>query len=146
MDIFHRGKRREEKHEEIHEIVFPDFLFPSGGDPPDDPLCGDPQRHVHEFQGSVVLALEDNLRHNHRFAGVSGQADKDGRSHTHEITARTDFFGHFHEINTRSGPAVLLGDGKHVHNVAGRTSENDRHRHQFTLATLIEAPLYEDRG
>ncbi|NBD23270.1 YmaF family protein [Paenibacillus glycinis] len=101
------------------------------------------QRHVHEFEGSTKLAEAGNDRHNHRFAGVTGQAIRSGDSHFHEIVvSRTDFFNHFHKlIKIRTGPAIPVGNGKHVHFVLGRTTLNDGHKHQFNFATLIDAPL-----
>ncbi|SFI35669.1 YmaF family protein [Paenibacillus sp. UNC496MF] len=101
------------------------------------------QRHVHEFEGSTKLAEEGNDRHNHRFAGVTGQAIRSGSSHVHEIVLnRTDFFDHFHKlVKIRTGPAIPVGNGKHVHFVSGRTTVVDAHRHQFNFATLIDSPL-----
>ncbi|QHW34709.1 hypothetical protein GZH47_30555 [Paenibacillus rhizovicinus] len=82
-------------------------------------------------------------RHNHRFAGVTGQAIRSGDSHVHEIVFnRTDFLDHFQKlIKIRTGPAIPVGNGKHVHFVSSRTSINDGHKHQLNFATLIDAPL-----
>lgn len=101
------------------------------------------QRHVHEFEGSTRLAEEGADRHNHRFAGVTGQAIRVGKSHVHEIDlTKTDFLNHFHNLKKiRTGPAIQVGNGKHVHFVTGRTTLNDGHVHQFKFATLIQAPL-----
>ncbi|GAA0069615.1 YmaF family protein [Clostridium sardiniense] len=105
----------------------------------------DMQRHVHEFLGSVRLAeLGSDDVHNHRFAGVSGQAIRKGDSHVHKICTRTDFFDHFHFIEVCTGPAIPVGDGRHVHFVYGVTSCNDGHRHEFIFATLIEAPIFAE--
>ncbi|QWU14898.1 YmaF family protein [Paenibacillus sophorae] len=101
------------------------------------------QRHVHEFEGSTKLAEAGADRHNHRFAGVTGQAIRVGSTHVHEIDLeRTDFLDHFHNLRRiRTGPAIPVGNGKHVHFVTGRTTLNDGHTHQFNFATLIESPL-----
>lgn len=101
------------------------------------------QRHVHEFEGSTKLAEEGADRHNHRFAGVTGQAIRAGASHVHEIDLeRTDFLNHFHNLKKiRTGPAIPVGNGKHVHFVTGQTTLNDGHVHKFNFATLIQAPL-----
>ncbi|MBH5320122.1 YmaF family protein [Paenibacillus sp. GSMTC-2017] len=101
------------------------------------------QRHVHEFEGSTQLAEEGNDRHNHRFAGVTGQAIRVGRSHVHEINlSNTDFLNHFHNLKKIvTGPAIPVGNGKHVHFVKGQTTLNDGHVHQFKFATAIQAPL-----
>ncbi|GIO52656.1 YmaF family protein [Paenibacillus cineris] len=101
------------------------------------------QRHVHEFEGSTQLAEEGEERHNHRFAGVTGQAIPVGNSHVHEIDlTRTDFFDHFHNLKKiRTGPAISVGNGKHVHFVTGQTTLNDGHVHKFKFATLIQSPL-----
>lgn len=101
------------------------------------------QRHVHEFAGSTKLAEAGADRHNHRFAGVTGQAIKAGKSHVHEIEfEHTDFLNHFHNLKKiRTGPAIPVGNGKHVHFVTGQTTLNDGHVHPFNFATLIQSPL-----
>ncbi|AKG35660.1 YmaF family protein [Paenibacillus durus] len=101
------------------------------------------QRHVHEFEGSTQLAETGADRHNHRFAGVTGQAIRVGKTHVHEIDfERTDFLDHFHNLRRiRTGPAIPVGNGKHVHFVTGRTTLVDGHTHPFKFATLIESPL-----
>lgn len=101
------------------------------------------QRHTHEFLGSTKLAELQDDPHNHRFAGVTGQAIKYGRSHVHKIRTNTDFFDHFHEVIVTTGPAIPVGDGRHVHFVMGRTTLNDGHRHKFIFATLIEKPIVD---
>lgn len=105
------------------------------------PICPPRQRHVHEFLGSTKLAETGNERHNHRFAGVTSQAIPSGNSHIHKIYVNTDYFGHFHVICVITGPAIDVGNGKHVHLVTGFTSINDNHRHDFIFTTLIEDPL-----
>jgi len=100
------------------------------------------QTHTHEFLGSTKLAEENDERHNHRFAGVTSEViPLKGGGHKHAILTNTDFFDHLHEIGVETGPAVNVGDGKHVHFVEGRTTINDEHFHNFQFATLIEAPL-----
>ena len=102
---------------------------------------GKEQRHVHEFLGSVMIAERKEDPHNHRFAGVSGQAIPYGRSHIHKIETKTDFYEeHFHNIFEKSGEAIPVGKGRHVHFVKGETTFNDGHRHDFIVATLIEDP------
>ena len=99
------------------------------------------QTHTHEFLGSTKLAEEGDDRHNHRFAGVTGEAIPRGRSHIHKIAVRTDFFDHFHKICIFTGPAIPVGNGKHIHVATGMTTLVDEHRHNFIFATLIESPL-----
>ncbi len=100
------------------------------------------QTHVHEFLGSTKLAELKEEPHNHRFAGVSDEVIPVGCTHVHDIFTRTDFFeDHFHEICIRTGPAIHVGDGKHVHFVCGITTEVDDHVHKFVFATLIENPI-----
>jgi len=108
--------------------------------------CREKQTHVHEFLGSTRLAEVDDPEdvHNHRFAGVSGEAIKRGNSHVHNIKTNTDFFDHFHMIDVTTGPAIPVGNGRHVHFVSGVTTLNDGHRHEFIFATLIEAPIFEE--
>jgi hypothetical protein len=60
--------------------------------------------------------------------------------------ARTDFFGNYHEIReVLTGPAVKVGDGKHVHFVEEETTVNDDHSNEFQFATLIESPLLKEK-
>ena len=99
------------------------------------------QTHVHEFLGSTKLAEEEDDRHNHRFAGVTGEAIPRGNNHFHEIKTNTDFLDHHHEVIIRTGPAIHVGNGKHVHFVDGMTTVDDDHDHDLVFATLIDRPL-----
>lgn len=110
-------------------------------------FCECKQSHVHEFLGSTRLAELCQCPHNHRFAGITGQAipvPGGPGAHYHEIKTKTDFFDHFHFINVTTGPAILVGCGRHIHFVCGTTTCNDGHTHTFIFATLIEDPLCED--
>ena len=120
-----------------------------------DTSCTDQtvQTHTHEFESSTKLAEEGDDRHNHRFAGVTSEViplnnkkcdDQDGKrykNHKHAIFTLTDFFGHLHEVAVETGPAIDVGNGKHVHFIKGNTTIDDGHYHEFAFATLIEAPL-----
>jgi hypothetical protein len=106
--------------------------------------CDNEQKHVHEFLGSTRLAELEEDPHDHRFAGVSGEAIVIGKNHIHLIMARTDFFGHFHNIRAKTGPGIPVGEGRHVHFVEAVTSVNDDHRHELIFATLIEDPSLKD--
>lgn len=99
------------------------------------------QTHTHEFESSTKLAEEGDDRHNHRFAGVTSEAIPSDGNHTHTVFTLTDFFGHLHQVAVETGPAVYVGNGKHVHFVEGRTTMDDGHYHEFAFSTLIEAPL-----
>lgn len=103
--------------------------------------CHDEQEHVHEFLGSTKIAEKSTDPHNHRFAGVTGEAIYCGGSHVHKIRTTTDFYDHYHSICTTTGPAVDVGNGKHVHLAKDTTTTNDGHAHDFIFATLIEKPL-----
>ncbi len=98
------------------------------------------QTHVHEYTGSTIIASEDCSVHNHRFAGVTGEAIPYRNSHVHKLQTNTDFYDHFHEICDTTGPAIPVGNGRHVHFVKGRTSDEDDHTHKYMFATLIESP------
>ena len=99
------------------------------------------QRHVHEIEGSVMIAEPQEDPHNHRFAGVSGEAIGIPGGHVHEVNFRTDFYeDHFHRIIGRSGPAIPVGD-RHVHFIMAETTMQDGHVHQFRVASLIEDPI-----
>ena len=112
---------------------------PDHSKPPQD---GSSQTHVHEFQGSTKLAEAGEDRHNHRFAGVSSSVIPFGSSHVHGILTNTDFFdNHHHEIAAVSGPAIEVGDGKHVHFAKFITTVDDGHFHEFQFASLIEDPI-----
>ena len=102
------------------------------------------QTHVHEFEGSTMFAEECEDRHNHRFAGVTGEAIRRGNSHVHKLATNTDFVDHYHQICDTTGPAIDVGNGKHVHLVNGYTTCSDGHRHQYIFATLIEAPTVNE--
>ena len=102
------------------------------------------QTHVHEYQGSTMFAEEDEDRHNHRFAGVTGEAIRRGNSHVHKLATNTDFLDHHHEICDTTGPAIDVGDGKHVHFVEGYTTVRDGHRHEYVFATLIASPTVDE--
>lgn len=99
------------------------------------------QTHVHEFVASTKLAEEGNERHNHRFAGFTSEVIPKGDSHVHIIMVNTDFFDHHHKVAIETGPAIPVGDGKHVHYVKGTTTLDDGHVHEIEFATLIQKPL-----
>lgn len=104
--------------------------------------CFKKQKHVHEFLGSVRIAEIEEDPHNHRFAGVTGEAIYNGKQHYHKVCTKTDFYEeHFHEIADRTGPAIDVGEGRHVHFVEGCTTVNDGHKHEFIFATLIDNPI-----
>nr|WP_230576803.1 YmaF family protein [Bacillus rhizoplanae] len=99
------------------------------------------QTHVHEFVASTKLAEEGNDRHNHRFAGFTSEVIPKGDNHVHIIMVNTDFFDHHHKVAIETGPAIPVGDGKHVHYVKGTTTLDDGHVHEIEFATLIQKPL-----
>lgn len=103
--------------------------------------CPEKQRHVHELQGSVKIADEEDP-HNHRFCTVTGEAIPCGANdHVHEVVFRTDFYeDHFHEYRGKTGCAIPVGN-RHVHFIESVTTENDCHRHEFEAATLIDNPI-----
>lgn len=103
------------------------------------------QTHVHEVQGSVMIAERQEDPHNHRFATVTGEVIPCGNNdHYHNIKFRTDFYEeHFHEFCGRTGRAICIGDGRHIHFLKSKTTFDDGHRHEFRVATLIEDPIGE---
>lgn len=102
----------------------------------------DTQTHDHEFLGSVMLAEQGNDRHNHRFASVTTEVIPIiGGGHKHAFMVNTDFFDHHHEIGGQTGPAINVGNGKHVHFATGQTTVDENHFHNFQFATLIDSPL-----
>ena len=119
--------------------------FPGPKPRPRPRPCPPPaQTHTHEFLGSTQLAGE--ICHNHRLAGVSSEEIKRGRSHTHAILVNSDFsLSHYHEVAAESGPAIPVGEGKHVHFVCGETTFNAGHDHGFIFAMLIEDPTSEEK-
>jgi hypothetical protein len=104
-------------------------------------ICHEQQKHVHELQGSVKLAEEDDP-HNHRFCTMTEEACPVGAGeHIHEVCFRTDYYdGHYHEFRGKTGVAIPVGD-RHVHFIESVTTVNDRHSHDFEAATLIENPI-----
>ena len=111
-------------------------------------ICEEPhgveQRHVHEIQGSVKTADQEEP-HQHRFCTVSSEEIPfGGNDHVHEVAFRTDTFeDHQHEFRGRTGCAIPVGN-RHVHFLESVTSINDDHRHCFEVATLINNPTGED--
>ncbi|MDM5189427.1 YmaF family protein [Bacillus sp. DX4.1] len=99
------------------------------------------QTHVHEFIASTKLAEEGDDRHNHRFAGVTSEVIPKGNSHVHAIFVNTDFFNHHHEVAITTGPAIFIGNGKHIHFIKGTTTLDDDHVHELEFTTLIDRPL-----
>ncbi len=108
--------------------------------------CRGEQSHVHELQGSVMIAEREEDPHNHRFCTVTGEVIPSGADdHCHEVCFRTDFFDdHFHEFKGKTGCAIPVGGGRHVHFIDSITSVEDGHRHAFKAATLIENPIGEE--
>lgn len=101
------------------------------------------QKHVHELTGSVRIFDERNECHNHRFCTVTGEAvyTNDRKDHFHEVEFHTDFSDeHFHNFCGKTGCAIDVGNGKHVHFINDCTEERDDHKHEFQAATLIESP------
>lgn len=112
--------------------------------------CDDFQTHVHEFQGSTMLATPDTnpeLLHNHRFAGVTGPVIPRPGGHVHILSVNSDFFfNHFHQIEAQTGPPILVRDQNgriigHVHGFQDVSSCVFFHAHPFKAATLIEDPI-----
>ncbi|MEH7308125.1 YmaF family protein [Neobacillus drentensis] len=99
------------------------------------------QTHDHEFTASTKLAEEDDDRHNHRFAGVTSEVIPRGKSHVHSILVNTDFLDHHHEVAITTGPAIPVGEGKHIHLIKGTTTLDDGHVHELLFTTLIDKPL-----
>ena len=101
------------------------------------------QKHVHEITGITRIFHECDECHNHRFCTVSGEAEykPDKSDHYHDVKFRTDFAdGHYHEFCGKTSGAIDVGNGKHVHFLKDFTNVEDRHRHEFQVATLIESP------
>lgn len=51
------------------------------------------------------------------------------------------FAYHTHEFCGKTGGAIDVGGGKHVHFLKDFTKEEDNHRHEFQAATLINSPI-----
>ena len=99
------------------------------------------QRHTHEFLGSTKLVEHPADSHNHRFSGITSESIKQGHTHYHKIKINTDFFDHYHQIIILTGPAIPVGDDRHVHFIMGRTTLNRNHRHRFIFTTLIDRSI-----
>lgn len=97
--------------------------------------------HTHGFIGNTG----NNLGHNHGFFGVTGRAIPCDKSHVHKLYINTESFnGHFHEICDTTGPAIYIGNGKHIHRVSGCTQRTlgaaRNHAHRYNFATLVDNP------
>ncbi|MGN0335400.1 MAG: YmaF family protein [Lachnospiraceae bacterium] len=91
--------------------------------------------------GSTAVFSECQECHNHRFCTVSGEAIHSGNSHVHEVKFRTDFADeHSHDFCGKTGPAMEVGNGKHIHFISDCTEFKDGHVHKFQAATLIDSP------
>ena len=102
------------------------------------------QKHVHEITSSTRVFQECDECHNHRFCTVSGEAKyvPEKMDHFHEVKFHTDFAdGHFHEFWDKTTGAIDVGNGKHVHFLKDFTEEEDKHKHEFQFATLIDSPI-----
>lgn len=102
------------------------------------------QKHVHEITGSTRVFQECKDCHNHRFCTITGEAEytPDKTDHYHDVKFRTDFADkHFHEFCGKTGGAIDVGGGKHVHFLKNFTREEDHHSHEFQAATLIDSPI-----
>lgn len=128
-------------HEDCHERCDEDCHERCHEKCHEEEKCHREQTHTHEFLLSTKLAEECDERHNHRSAGVTGEVIPRGKSHVHKIAVRTDFFDHFHKICLLTGPAIPVGNGKHIHLITGMTTFVDGHRHDITATTLIQSPL-----
>lgn len=138
--------RRKDKRDMDDDI---DYAPEWRNDPKDDDKHHDrkkpsTQTHVHEYAGSTMLA--GKIIHNHRLAGVTSEAIPYGKSHIHAILDNTDFFfNHYHEIGVKTGPAIPVGEGRHIHFVKGKTTLNFGHDHDFIFTTFIENSIEGDR-
>ena len=100
------------------------------------------QTHVHEFLGSTQIAGPTGRLHNHRFAGVTSEVIPYGDSHIHAYLTNTDFDeGHLHETGMVTGPAIPVGNGRHVHFAKGSTTIDVAHFHDYIFTTLIDNPI-----
>jgi hypothetical protein len=101
---------------------------------------GQYQYHVHELQGSVMTA-EENNPHQHRFCTVTGEVIPTGTNdHVHQVVFNTDYSDdHYHTFSGYTGGVVPVGN-RHVHYLEAVTSTDDGHSHPFQAATLIENP------
>lgn len=100
------------------------------------------RNHNHAF--SAVTGFEEDdegVNHNHIINGVTGRAKRYGRTHIHKVeefvASERD---HFHAICDTTGPAIYFSDGKHIHLVKGRITEEDGHRHDYYFVTQVENP------
>lgn len=67
---------------------------------------------------------------------------KDKKDHFHEVKSHTDFSDeYFHEFCGKTGGAIDVGNGKHVHFIKDFTEEKDNHMHKFQAAALIDSPI-----
>ncbi|MBG9733471.1 YmaF family protein [Paenibacillus alvei] len=92
--------------------------------------------HVHDFSGITSV----DIGHRHEYAGTTEPAPNDVQ-HTHEYYAETTFNdGHTHVISGRTGSAIPVPQGGHIHLFQGVTTVNGRipHAHHYKGQTGIE--------
>lgn len=98
--------------------------------------------HNHEFQSSVDYEKDDEgIEHSHHVSGVTGPSIKYGQSHVHRVYVFTDTStDHYHEISGTTGPALYINGQKHIHLLAGITTFDHGHKHDFYFTSLVEDP------
>jgi len=93
--------------------------------------------HSHEICFSLESAGMD--RHTHRGkAMLFDVMPTSCGGHRHRFSFSTDFFGHNHRITGECGPAVFVGNGKHIHFISGNTSCGSGHSHRYQFSTSID--------
>lgn len=102
--------------------------------------------HNHEVQGLSSVNVMDCQAHAHRYNAVTRMSTNNGRNHTHEVEIDTvSELGHMHCFKGRTGPAIQLGNDRHVHCITGNFNRSMGHNHQFTLTTMQNSHV-EDSG
>jgi len=99
------------------------------------------KRHVHGFLGKTKTSVYGKEEHIHRFAGITGEAIPSEDSHIHNICIKTDYSDHLHEIFIKTGPAMQIRNGRHIHLAAGSSDYSKKHFHDFIFDTLAESEI-----
>ncbi|WP_158701738.1 YmaF family protein [Lentibacillus sp. Marseille-P4043] len=85
------------------------------------------KKHIHSLMGTTSIELD----HTHQYIETTGPAPN-GIQHTHEYSGWTNFDDkQRHKISGRTGPAIPLQDGGHIHYYEGFTTGYPNHQHWY---------------
>lgn len=101
--------------------------------------CNHRRQHTHEICAGLEFAGAGAEMHSHRCkAMLFGTQSMPCGGHRHQVSIQTNFCGHNHRITGECGPAIHVGNGKHVHFISGTSSCDNGHSHRHQFCTSID--------